>query len=74
MLDNEAIRRRGEALARGQVIDAMSLEWLIIPWGSECCHGCEFYQCGETITAHGFCPIKGRKVSPHYYCDQWEQD
>jgi len=74
MLDNEIIQRRERALVHGQVIDAMSLEWLIIPWGSECCHGCENYRCGRSVTAHGFCPIQRRPVSPHYYCDQWGQD
>lgn len=47
---------------------------MIIPWGSDCCHGCEFYRCGSSITAHGFCQRKQCRVSPHYYCDNWEQD
>ena len=56
------------------VIDISSLECMIIPWGSDCCHGCEFYHCGKSITAHGFCPIQQRKVSPHYFCGKYEQD
>lgn len=74
MLDNEAIQMRAEALADGRVFDAMSLEAMIIPWGSLCCHGCELYECGKSITAHGFCPIQQRRVSPHYFCALWEMD
>jgi hypothetical protein len=74
MLDNEAIRLMREAKESGHVISAMTYESLIIPWGSDCCHGCENYQCGKSITAHGFCPIKQRGVSPHYYCSDWGQD
>lgn len=74
MLDSTMISKMQEARARGDVIDALTYESLIIPWGSDCCHGCEFYECGKTITAHGFCPIQGRKVSPHYFCEKWEQD
>ena len=74
MLDNEAIHLREEALAAGLVLDAMYYERCIIPWGSDCCRGCEYYDCGQTITAHGYCPIQGRKVSPHYFCGEYEQD
>lgn len=56
------------------VLDISSLEALVIPWGSDCCHGCEFYRFGKSITAHGFCPIQQRKVSPHYFCGKYEQD
>lgn len=72
MLDNFAIKLREEALADGRIIDAMSIP--IIPWGSDCCAGCELYKCGKTITAHGFCPVWNRKVSPHYFCEKYEQD
>lgn len=74
MIDGEMIRRRDEALVMGAVLDAKSYEAMIIPWGSDCCHGCEEYQCGQSITAHGFCPIQQRKVSPHYFCEKWEMD
>jgi hypothetical protein len=47
---------------------------MIIPWGSDCCHGCELYECGKSITAWGFCPVMQRQVSPHYFCEKWEQD
>jgi len=73
-LDGEMIRLRDEALADGRVINAMYYGALIIPWGSDCCHGCEYYECGRSITAHGFCPIHRRYVSPHYFCEHWEQD
>lgn len=74
MLDNEATRLMREALAEGRVLDALCYGEQIIPWGSLCCHGCESYRCGKSITAHGFCPVQQRKVSPHYYCKKWEQD
>ena len=75
MLDNEVLSMLEEAkrIDAGP-FDIMSIKARIIPWGSDCCHGCEFYECGKTITAHGFCPIQGRKVSPHYFCEKWEQD
>jgi hypothetical protein len=72
MLDNEAIKLREEALALGMVLDAMSIP--IIPWGSDCCSGCENYQCGKSELAHGYCPIQHRRVSPHYFCEAYEQD
>jgi len=72
MLDGEAIRLREEAQAAGDIITAMSI--LIIPWGSDCCYGCEMYLPGITITAHGFCPCQHRNVSPHYFCRKYEQD
>lgn len=72
MLDNYAIELRKEALARGDVIDAKFIP--IIPWGSDCCGGCEFYEGSILDTYHGFCPIQNRKVSPHYFCWKWEQD
>lgn len=74
MLDGKAIRMWQEALADGRVIDAMSLKAMIIPWGSDCCHGCELYKHGKSITAHGFCPAHQRIVSPHYFCEKYEQD
>jgi len=74
MIDLLALQQMHEALARGDVLDAMCLESCIIPWGSDCCHGCELYECGQSITAHGFCPVMQRRVSPHYFCDKWEQD
>jgi len=74
VIDMEIVCLREEALARGDVIDAYSLEAMIIPWGSDCCHGCEAYEGGQSITAHGYCPIECRKVSPHYFCDRYEQD
>lgn len=72
MLDGEAIRLREEAQAEGRVLDAMSIP--IIPWGSDCCAGCEFYGFGISETAHGFCPVHHRRVSPHYFCRKYEQD
>lgn len=72
MLDGEAIRFREEALAAGRVLDAMSIP--IIPWGSDCCAGCELYEQGISETAHGFCPRQRRNVSPHYFCQEYEQD
>jgi len=72
MLANDAIKERAKALAEGRIIDAMSI--LIIPWGSDCCYGCELYDSGITITAHGFCSIQNRNVSPHYFCEKYEQD
>ena len=75
MIDAEVCRWLDDARAAGgHPIDVMSLEMMLIPWGSDCCHGCEQYRCGQSITAHGFCPIMQRKVSPHYFCDKWEQD
>jgi len=74
MIDGQALELYLEAVADGRVIDALALGALIIPWGSDCCHGCEAYQSGRSITAHGFCPIQQRKVSPHYFCSKWEQD
>jgi hypothetical protein len=72
MLDNEAIKLRADALALGLVLEAMSIP--IIPWGSDCCSGCELYESGISELAHGYCPIQKRKVSPHYFCEKWEQD
>lgn len=76
MLDPEIVRLLAEWKRDypDHVIDIRSLEGMIIPWGSDCCHGCEFYHCGKSITAHGFCPIQQRKVSPHYFCGKYEQD
>jgi hypothetical protein len=75
MLDNGILALLEEAKRIGAgPLDIMSIEAMIIPWGPDCCHGCEFYECGHTITAHGYCPKKGRRVSPHYFCSEWEQD
>lgn len=75
MLDNTVLQWLEEAKRDGLgPLDISSLKAMIIPWGSDCCHGCEEYQGGKSITAHGFCPIQHRRVSPHYFCDQWEQD
>lgn len=74
MLDPEVIKLMEEAIAWGDVISARTYEALIIPWGSDCCHGGEEYRGGKSITAHGFCPIQPRSVSPHYFCNRWEQD
>lgn len=75
MLDDRVLMMLEEAKRIGAgPLDIMSLGAMIIPWGSDCCHGCDQYQCGKSITAHGFCPIQQRKVSPHYYCVLWEQD
>jgi hypothetical protein len=72
MLDPYALQLRQESLEEGRIIDALSIP--IIPWGSDCCYGCELYQSGITITAHGFCPIQQRPTSPHYFCEKYEQD
>jgi len=72
MLDSFALQLREKALAEGRVLDAMSIP--IIPWGSDCCHGCENYECGISITAHGVCTIHNRSVSPHFFCSKYEQD
>ena len=74
MLDNDMIEKMVAARARGHVIDVLTYESLIIPWGSDCCRGCEFYDSGRTITMHGYCPIVKRNVSPHYFCTKYEQD
>ncbi|MFA5376630.1 MAG: hypothetical protein WC455_12860 [Dehalococcoidia bacterium] len=74
MIDAEVCQWLDEARATGRVIDADCLETMIIPWGSDCCHGCELYECGKSITAWGFCPVMQRQVSPHYFCEKWEQD
>jgi hypothetical protein len=76
MLDAEVLRMLEDTKTRypGRVLDIMSLEAMIIPWGSDCCHGCEMYDCGKSITAYGYCPIQHRWVSPHYFCDKYEQD
>ena len=76
MLDAEIINMLNETKNKcpDRVLDIMLLSAMVIPWGSECCHGCEFYECGKSITAYGYCPIQRRRVSPHYFCEQYEQD
>jgi hypothetical protein len=74
MIDATILEWLDEARAQGRVLDAMSLEAMIIPWGSDCCHGCEQYDGSISITAHGFCPVWQRRVSPHWFCEKWEQD
>ena len=74
MLDGEAIKKYEKALKSGNPIEANTWHSLIILWGSDCCHGCENYILGKTITAHGYCPVHSRNVSPHFFCDNWEQD
>jgi hypothetical protein len=76
MLDPETLRLLDEMKRDhpDHVIDISSLGAMIIPWGSDCCHGCELYQSGISITAHGVCPIQQRRVSPHYFCEEYEQD
>jgi len=74
MIDAIAVQEMYAARAKGYVLDAMCLESRIIPWGSDCCHGCEMYQCGKSITAWGFCPVRQCNVSPHYFCEKLEQD
>jgi len=76
MLDG-GILRELEEMKRDypdHVLDILLLRTSIIPWGSDCCHGCEFYDFGISVTAHGYCPIQKRNVSPHYFCDKYEQD
>lgn len=74
MLERTALDFMNAARSTGMGKEAgAQLIKIIIPW-QKSCHNCNRCDYQEKITAHGWCHQELRYVSPHYFCDRWEQD